>query len=228
MRIAMQDGDVRPTRLKWGRLLGFMLPLCLPQLLMIGSCATSSNPGERVTGDCKVLLFHCSSRQVTLAPEPGQQAAIARLGERNYPGLPITEAVTKSADALHRLGFSFLSAEPEYGLLQAERDKVLATDGQRRRRVLLPALISAAARGPVSVPFLKGPDHESMHALVVARSDAATRSTWVRIELNETIVDSKGNSRTTTPTDAETYDAFFRALNEARASEDAATSGQER
>jgi hypothetical protein len=185
-------------------------------LFVIESCAYTPKPGERVTGDCKVLVFHCSSRQVTLDLGPTQREAVARLQERSYLGLPVAEAVSLSADALRSLGFSAVSAEPRFGLLHAERDKVLATDAERRRRVLLPALISAVTRGPVSLPLLAGPDHESVQALVLARSDDTARVTRVRIQLDDTIFDSKGNSRTATATQSDSYDAFFRAFETAK------------
>jgi hypothetical protein len=38
----------------------------------------------------------------------------------------------------------------------------------------------------------------------------------VRIEFDRAVFDNKGGSRTTTPTEAEPYDAFFREFDSAR------------
>jgi hypothetical protein len=44
------------------------------------------------------------------------------------------------------------------------------------------------------------------------RPDATTHAALVRIEFEDTVVDSKGNSQTTTPTDPGSYGEFFTAF----------------
>jgi hypothetical protein len=46
--------------------------------------------------------------------------------------------------------------------------------------------------------------------------DPGTHVAFVRIKFDDAIVDNKGGSRTTTLTEAEPYDAFFREFDSAR------------
>jgi hypothetical protein len=192
-----------------------LVVVLVPGILALSACAGSSRPDdERVTGDCKVLLVHCSSRQSTIDLDPTQRAALAALQERSYHDLSATESVTASAAALQALGFTVIAVNQRAGLVHAELDKVVATKVQRRRRALV-KLFAALTGLPIQGHSLQGPDHESILALAVVRRDSSTQGMVVHIEFDDTVVDSKGNSRTTTPTAPGPYRDFFSAFADA-------------
>jgi hypothetical protein len=181
--------------------------------MVLGACAsTAKAPNERVTGDCRALLVHCSSRQTIQDLDANQRAALEKLQERAYPGMSAAEALSASAAALRGLGYTVLSADTRVGLVHAELDQVVTTQSRRRERAFLKLLTSATGL-PIRGRHLQGPDHESVRATALARPDPGAHGALLHIEFEETVVDSKGDSKTTTPTEPERYAEFFAALD---------------
>jgi hypothetical protein len=181
-------------------------------LIALGGCAGTAQPNQRVTGDCHALLLHCSSRQTTEDLDDSQRAALQKLQERSYPDVPASQVLTASATALRGLGFSVLTTDPRTGLVHAELDQVLASQARRRARAFV-KLLAGATGLPIRGSHLQGPDHESVRAMALVRVDPGTRATLLHVEFEQTVVDSKGNSTTTTPTEPKRYTDFFEALD---------------
>jgi hypothetical protein len=193
------------------RRLGLTGGLALGVLALTG-CTDSPKPQDaRVTGDCRALLVHCSSSQTTIDLDSTQRAELIPLQEHSYRDLSAAESVTASAAALRALGFKVISANQRAGLVHAELDRVVASKVLRRSRVLV-KLIAAVTGLPIQGRHLQGPDHESILALAVIRHDSSTQGLVVHIEFEDTVVDSKGNSQTTTPTEPKPYSDFFNAF----------------
>jgi hypothetical protein len=186
----------------------------LAAVILLCACADAPKPNERVTGDCRALMTRCSSRQSTIDLTPAQLAAIRALQERSFRDLSASDTVAASASALQTLGYTVTSTDPAAGLVHAELDKVVATKGQRRGRSLV-KLVSAATGLPIQGRHQQGPDHDSMHAHALVRLDPGTHAAVLRIEFENTVVDSKGNSQTSTPTDPAPYGDFFSAFESA-------------
>jgi hypothetical protein len=185
--------------------------LACVMLSLLCACADNTKANERVTGDCHALMTHCSSRQSTVDLSDTERIALKSLQERMFAGLSASETVTASASALKTLGYTVTSTDSQAGVVHAELNKVVATKGQRRGRALV-KLVSAATGVPIRGSHLQGPDHESIHALALTRPGPGTQATVVRIEFETTVVDSKGNSETSTPTDSKPYSEFFNAF----------------
>jgi hypothetical protein len=186
-------------------------PVAWVAAFLLCACADNTKPNERVTGDCRALMTHCSSRQSTVDLNETERTALRNLQERVFNGLSAGETVVASASALKALGYTVTSTDSQAGVVHAELNKVVASQGQRRGRALV-KLVSAATGVPIRGSHLQGPDHESIRALALARPGPGPRATVVRIEFEATVVDSKGNSETSTPTDSKTYSEFFIAF----------------
>lgn len=167
------------------------------------SLMRDKNPNERTTGDGGKLL-RVSSTQVTVDPNASELATLARVQDRTFTQPGNDRLLAASTAALKDMGFDPVKADAQTALVEGQLDRVL----KERWRASIRALFKS--RG---VPLSAKPDHESVFALVAVRPNAAG-GMLVRARFNVTIWDSNGDSRTTTVTDAEMYDRFFKRVNE--------------
>jgi hypothetical protein len=165
-------------------------------LTLLASCAHDDD--ARVTGSGGKHL-HYSSTQKVVDLTAEQRGTLVSLQDRYYRGLAADTAVASAATALRQMKFNPVLEQPLPALVEGESDGVLVSHG---REILRGA---AKAKG---LPLPARPDHQSTRALVAVREGTAA-GTLVHVEFETTVWDSAGNSRSTTPTTPELYQAFF-------------------
>ena len=173
-------------------------PLAPILLLMTTLAGCAHDDDARVTGSGGKHL-HYSSTQKVVDLTAEQRAALAALQDRYYPGLGADSAVARAATALRQMKFDPVLEQPLPALVEGEADGTLVSHGREILRGV------AKAKG---LPLPAKPDHQSTRALVAVRAGMAA-GTLVHVEFETTVWDSAGNSRTTTPTTPELYQAFF-------------------
>ena len=173
-------------------------PLAPILLLMTALAGCAHDDDARVTGSGGKHL-HYSSTQKVVDLTAEQRAALAALQDRYYPGLAADSAVAGAAAALRQMKFDPVLEQPLPALVEGEADGTLVSHGREILRGV------AKAKG---LPLPAKPDHQSTHALVAVRAGMAA-GTLVHVEFETTVWDSAGNSRSTTPTTPQLYQAFF-------------------
>jgi len=173
-------------------------PLAPILLLMTTLAGCAHDDDARVTGSGGKHL-HYSSTQKVVDLTAEQRAALAALQDRYYPGLAADRAVDRAAAALRQMKFDPVLEQPLPALVEGEADGTLVSHGHEILRGVI------KAKG---LPLPAKPDHQSTRALVAVRAGMAA-GTLVHVEFETTVWDSAGNSRTTTPTTPELYQAFF-------------------
>jgi hypothetical protein len=173
-------------------------PLAPILLLMTALAGCAHDDDARVTGSGGKHL-HYSSTQKVVDLTAEQRAALAALQDRYYPGLGADSAVARAAAALRQMKFDPVLEQPVPALVEGEADGTVVSHGREILRGV------AKAKG---LPLPAKPDHQSTRALVAVRAGMAA-GTLVHVEFETTVWDSAGNSRTTTPTTPELYQAFF-------------------
>ncbi len=189
------------------KLLRSILPLtlALSGLLTLAGCAHDDE--ARVTGSGgKHLRYSSTQKVVDLTPE--QRAALAPLQDHSYPGLSVASAVANAATALRQMKFDPVLEQPLPALVEGQSNGALVSHGREILRGV------GKAKG---LPLPARPDHQSTRALVAVRENTAA-GTLVHVEFESTVWDSAGDSRTTTPTAPELYQAFFENFEQPEAS----------
>lgn len=170
--------------------------LLLAGAAALGGCA--HDDPARVTGSGgRHLRYSSTQKVVDLSPQ--QRAALAALQDRYFPGLGTDAAVAAAAATLRQMNFDPVQEQPLAALVQGESDQVLASRGREMLRGV------GKARG---LPLPARADHQSTRALVAVR-EGTPSGTLVHVEFETTVWDSAGDSRSTTPTTPELYQAFF-------------------
>ena len=173
-------------------------PLAPILLLMTALAGCAHDDDARTTGSGGKHL-HYSSTQKVVGLTAEQRAALGALQDRYYPGLGADGAVARAATALRQMKFDPVLEQPVPALVEGEADGTVVSHGREILRGV------AKAKG---LPLPAKPDHQSTRALVAVRAGMAA-GTLVHVEFETTVWDSAGNSRSTTPTTPELYQAFF-------------------
>jgi len=168
----------------------------LLSLMLLAGCAHDDD--ARTTGSGgKHLRYSSTQKVVDLTAQ--QRAALVSLQDRYYPGLRADSAVPRAAAALRQMKFDPVLEQPLPALVEGESDEALVSHGREILRGV------GKAKG---LPLPAKPDHQSTRVLVAVRESAAA-GTLVHVEFQSTVWDSAGDSRSTTQTTPELYQAFF-------------------
>lgn len=163
--------------------------------LIISGCTHTSPSNQRVTGDCKLTLTKCSSRQTVIAPTAEEIAGLTAHQVRIYKNTNRSQIMQNAQMALHDLGFAPVRRQDRAAVIEGENSRVLAASWERGLRM--------ATNGGL----IGGSDHSWTVALLVF--DEISPDLRVRVELMNTIWDSHGNSETRLIVDPAPYDDLF-------------------
>ncbi|AUH50917.1 hypothetical protein CXB49_08880 [Chromobacterium sp. ATCC 53434] len=161
---------------------------------------------EHVQGHGGRLLRY-SSTQLRVQPSPDemrdyQQARDARLEDASAP-----MALQAGRRALERLGYKQVDVDADYGLIRAEKDEVLVSEGRQMLRGLL----------RWKLPLPGRPDHQTTEVLLTLKPGEQPRQMLLRANIRQIVWDSNGNSRTLLCSDPAVYRQLFEQLNDALA-----------
>jgi hypothetical protein len=182
----------------------FCLTLC--------ACASAPPPNERKTGSGGHMLRYSSS-QVSVDLTDAQRETLKQLRDRVYAQTPQGRALDAVAAALKQQGFAPVTVDPDTGIVEAERNRVLVPKWQAILRGVLRARIGG---------LLAKPDHERVAAIVAVRpaeiaatSRRPAAGSLVRVRFDRTVWDSNGDARTETVLQREFYGDFFAVVDKA-------------
>lgn len=168
--------------------------------LSLFACA-SSDPNERTTGKGGSLIRYSSTQKYINLNEK-ERAGYEQLRLRAYAGDDIPAMLDKASSALKAMQFAAVSTDLAAGMVEAEKNQVLADQWRQLTRGLLKAKIPLPAR----------PDHSHIKAIVNIRPQAKENRLQVALKLEETIWDSNGDSKTKIILEPKMYQDFFSRL----------------